>query len=98
METKKCEPEFLNRSFPILTEQGIRSLASRKVVVAGCGGVGGSLAVTLARMGVGKFHLSDPANFDQPDMNRQWGALNSTLGRPKVEVYREMIKDINTSA
>jgi molybdopterin/thiamine biosynthesis adenylyltransferase len=95
MEAQKLEPEFLNRSFPILSEKGIRHLATRRIAVAGCGGVGGSLAMTLARMGAGKFHLSDPANFDKPDMNRQWGALNSTLGRPKVDVYRDLISDIN---
>ena len=33
------EPEFLNRSFPLLTAKGIQHLAAKKIAVAGCGGV-----------------------------------------------------------
>jgi molybdopterin/thiamine biosynthesis adenylyltransferase len=49
-------------------------------------------------MGIGAFHLADPAVFDPPDMNRQWGALGSTMGKNKAEVYRDLILDINPDA
>lgn len=97
-DTENFKPEFLNRSFPLLTPEGIRHLGLKKVVVAGCGGVGGAMAITLARMGIRKFHLADPAPFDEPDMNRQWGAFRKNLGRPKVDIYREMILDIHPDA
>lgn len=87
---------FLNRSTALLTQEGIQYLASKKVVVAGCGGVGGAMALTMCRMGVGKFHLADPADFDPPDMNRQWGATGASMGRNKALVYRELISDINS--
>src|SRR5688572_25632779 len=93
-----CDPPLLHRSFPLLFAEGVACMRTKKIAIAGCGGVGGSVASTLARMGVTRFQLSDLANFDLPDMNRQWGASHKTLGRHKVEVYRDMIKDIQPDA
>lgn len=92
------ESQFLDRTIPLITPEGAKILGARKLVVAGCGGVGGAMALTLCRMGVGEFHLADPADFDPPDMNRQWGASARTMGRNKAVVYREMILDINPNA
>jgi hypothetical protein len=73
-------------------------LARACVAVPGVGGVGGWHALTLARQGVGRFHLADFDTFAAANINRQAGAFVSTLGRPKVDVTREMILDINPSA
>ncbi|WP_144174727.1 ThiF family adenylyltransferase [Pseudomonas sp. Kh13] len=89
---------MLNRSLALLTEAGIDRLASSCVVIAGCGGVGGAMALTLCRMGVQTFKLADPGVFDPPDMNRQWAATGATLGRNKALVYRELILDLNPQA
>ncbi|MCM8794182.1 MAG: ThiF family adenylyltransferase [Candidatus Omnitrophica bacterium] len=78
-----------------MTAEGIAHLGTRSIAVAGCGGVGGAHALTMARMGVGRFHLSDPGLFDEPDINRQWGATVKTLGKKKVNVYRQMLLEIN---
>jgi len=86
---------FLNRSIPFLSEQGIEKLRNSKVAIAGLGGVGGAAAVTLARLGVGGLKLADPGKFDLPDMNRQWAAFKSTLGKNKTAVYEKVLKDIN---
>lgn len=83
---------FLDRSAPLL---GDDSLRRKTVGIAGCGGVGGAVAITLARMGVQKFRLADPGHFDLPDLNRQWGATTRTLGANKAEVYRGILKSIN---
>ena len=99
MTTSMTSPDyFLNRSLPLLTAEGIEHLATQKVVVAGCGGIGGAMALTMCRLGIGSFHLADPADFDPPDMNRQWAAIGSNMGRNKAEVYRELIVDINPDA
>ncbi|MCF1486577.1 ThiF family adenylyltransferase [Pseudomonas sp. AA27] len=90
--------DMLNRSLPLLTEAGIDKLASSRVVIAGCGGVGGAMALTLCRMGVQSFKLADPGAFDPPDMNRQWAATGASLGRNKALVYRELILDLNPRA
>jgi molybdopterin/thiamine biosynthesis adenylyltransferase len=70
-------------------------LRQKRVAVAGLGGVGGSHLLTLARLGIGAFHIADFDTFEVTNFNRQAGALVSTLGRPKAEVLTEMAKDIN---
>jgi len=73
-------------------------LRNCRVAVAGLGGVGGAHVVTLARLGIGKFHIADFDCFEVHNFNRQTGAFMSTLGRPKVEVAAEMALDINPQA
>jgi molybdopterin/thiamine biosynthesis adenylyltransferase len=70
-------------------------LRRKRVAVAGLGGVGGSHLLTLARLGIGAFHIADFDTFELANFNRQAGALVSTLGRSKAEVLTEMAKDIN---
>lgn len=70
-------------------------LRRKRVAVAGLGGVGGSHALTLARLGVGQLTLADFDRFDIANLNRQAGAFASTLGRPKVAVIEHMLRDIN---
>jgi molybdopterin/thiamine biosynthesis adenylyltransferase len=62
---------------------------------AGLGGVGGSHLMTLARLGIGRFHLSDFDTFDLPNFNRQAGSMMSTVGRKKAEVLTTIARDIN---
>lgn len=70
-------------------------LKHARVAIAGLGGVGGIHLLTLARLGVGAFHLAEFDDFDLPNFNRQAGAFMSTLGRPKLDVMLGMAKDIN---
>ncbi|MGI5310465.1 ThiF family adenylyltransferase [Rheinheimera sp. WS51] len=79
-----------------LAEQAL--LATKKVAIAGCGGVGGAHAVTLARLGVGRFHLSDFDNFEIENFNRQAGAKISTVGESKLDTVVKMVLDINPNA
>jgi len=62
------------------------------------GGVGGVDLVTLARLGIGRFHIADPDVFAIANVNRQYGAMRSTLGRLKVEVMAGIVRDINPEA
>ena len=66
--------------------------------MAGLGGVGGVHLTTLARMGIGNFHLADFDHFELHNFNRQAGATVSTIGRPKAAVMAEMARDINPEA
>src|SRR5690242_674849 len=86
---------FLHRTTMLLGERGVARLRDRTVAIAGCGGVGGATAITLARLGVGGFVLADPGIFDPPDLNRQWAGRRSTLGRNKTEVHAELLREIN---
>jgi len=86
---------FLHRTIKLLGEDAVDSLRNKRVAIAGCGGVGGAVAITLARAGVGRFTLADPGLFDPPDINRQWAATTASLGKNKAEVYRELLLTIN---
>jgi molybdopterin/thiamine biosynthesis adenylyltransferase len=70
-------------------------LRRKRIAIAGLGGVGGAHLLTLARLGIGRFHIADFDTFDLANMNRQAGALVSTLGRNKAEVLAGMARDIN---
>ena len=67
-------------------------LRRKRIAIAGLGGVGGAHLLTLARLGVGGFHIADFDTFDLPNINRQSGALMSTLGKNKTEVLAAMAK------
>lgn len=70
-------------------------LRNSRIAIAGMGGVGGIHLLTLARLGVGKFNISDFDTFDQVNFNRQAGATMQTLGHPKVDVMAKQALDIN---
>jgi molybdopterin/thiamine biosynthesis adenylyltransferase len=99
---KKPEPRHafdyataFDRNVGWLTENEQKLLRTKRVAIAGMGGVGGYYLTTLARLGVSKFHISDYDAFELVNFNRQIGATMSTLGRPKVDVLAEMAWDIN---
>lgn len=73
-------------------------LREKTIAIAGMGGVGGVHLLTLARLGIGGFHIADFDRFDFANFNRQVGATVSTVGLPKVEVMRRMALDINPEA
>ena len=87
-----------SRNHGIVSPQGQELLKHALIAVAGCGGAGGSTAVELARLGVGKFRLADPDHMDISNLNRQEGAFMSTAGVNKAETIAKIIKDINPEA
>ena len=84
-----------SRNLGWVTEAEQAALRRRRIAIAGMGGVGGVHLLTLARLGVGAFHIADFDVFDIENFNRQAGAVMSSLGRPKVETLLEMAHDIN---
>lgn len=86
--------QFL-RSEMILGENSTENLADKKVILFGLGGVGSYTAEALARAGIGSITLVDSDTVSVTNINRQLCALHSTVGRPKVEVVKERILDIN---
>ena len=88
-------PAEHSRTAALIGEDGFFRLQAASVAVFGIGGVGGHLAEALARAGVGHIHLIDRDVVSLSNINRQAVALHSTVGRPKVEVMAERIRDIN---
>lgn len=84
-----------SRTQLLLGEDGVKKLASSHVLVVGLGGVGAYAAEQLARAGIGKMTIVDCDTVNVTNKNRQLLALDSTVGRPKVEVMAERIRDIN---
>ncbi|HWP51363.1 MAG TPA: tRNA threonylcarbamoyladenosine dehydratase [Clostridia bacterium] len=86
------------RSAMLLGEEAIERLAQKQVAVFGIGGVGSFCTEALARAGIGGLTLFDSDEIAVSNINRQIIALHSTVGRPKTEVMRERILDINPDA
>lgn len=89
--------EAFDRNIGWVTKAEQQTLRGKRVAIAGMGGVGGVHLLTLARMGIGAFNISDLDTFELANFNRQAGATMSTLGRSKVQVMAEAARDINPS-
>jgi sulfur-carrier protein adenylyltransferase/sulfurtransferase len=87
--------DAFSRNLGWVTEEEQQTLQNKRIAIAGLGGVGGSHLLTLTRLGVGKFNISDLDRFEVGNFNRQAGAFMSTVGQPKVEVLARMARDIN---
>ena len=91
-------PDRFARTRLLLGADNMDKLKNARVAVFGVGGVGGYVCEALARSGVGSFLLTDSDTVDITNINRQIIALTSTVGRYKVDVMAERIRDINPEA
>ena len=87
--------EQFSRTEILLGADAVAKLARSRVAVFGIGGVGGYTAEALARSGIGAIDLIDSDAVSVTNINRQLFATHSTVGRPKVDVARERLLDIN---
>lgn len=88
-------PKAFSRNIGWVTEEEQNILRRKRVAIAGMGGVGGSHLLTLTRLGISGFNISDLDRFELANFNRQAGANVNTLGLPKVEVLAERAREIN---
>ena len=79
----------------IIGKDIVDSFHQKKVLVLGCGGVGGYVVEALARSNIGTLILVDYDKIDESNINRQLIALDSTIGQKKVDVLERRVKDIN---
>lgn len=79
----------------LIGSDGLAKLAEKKVAVFGVGGVGSFAVEALARGGIGALTLVDYDDICITNLNRQIHALESVIGRPKVEVMAERLREIN---
>jgi molybdopterin/thiamine biosynthesis adenylyltransferase len=90
--------DAFRRHAGLISDEEQARLRASRVAVVGLGGVGGVHLVTLARLGIGAFHIADPDRFELANFNRQYGATKHTLGRSKAEVMAEAASAINPEA
>lgn len=83
------------RTQMLIGEKGLDILQHSKVLIFGVGGVGSFTVEALARAGIGSLVLVDYDLLDETNINRQIPALFSTIGRFKVDILRDRIRDIN---
>ncbi|HEB70313.1 MAG TPA: HesA/MoeB/ThiF family protein [Desulfobulbus sp.] len=95
METEAALPEPLARNAGALGLKEQQKLRKSHVIICGCGGLGGQVIESLARIGVGRLTLFDPDRFSPSNLNRQLGALTETLGNNKAEVLADRVGRIH---
>ena len=84
-----------SRTELLLGKESMEKLQNSRVAVFGVGGVGGFTVEALVRSGVGAIDLIDDDKVCLTNLNRQLIATRSTVGKYKVDVMADRIKDIN---
>lgn len=87
-----------SRTELIIGKENLEKLKDKKVAIFGIGGVGSFVVEGLVRAGVGKFVLVDDDCVCLTNINRQLHATMKTIGKPKVEVMKNRISEINPKA
>jgi len=88
-------PLRYKRNQKTLSTKDQYTLFQAKVLIVGCGGLGGFVAEMLTRIGVGELTLCDGDIFEEHNLNRQNFSSIKTLGRLKAEVLKEKLEEIN---
>ncbi|HYE36524.1 ThiF family adenylyltransferase [Methylocaldum sp.] len=84
-----------SRNIGWITYEEQQILRTKRIAIAGLGGVGGSHLLTLTRLGVGGFNIADMDIFELANFNRQTGADVKAVGLSKVEVMAVKAREIN---
>ena len=87
-----------SRTELLIGKEAVEKLGRSKVAVFGIGGVGTFAVEGLVRSGVGKLVLVDDDCICLTNINRQLHATSKTVGKPKVEVMKDRILEINPRA
>lgn len=85
-----------NIGWVTLAEQQV--LKKARIAIAGLGGVGGAHLLTLCRLGISNFTISDFDEFDVHNINRQAGAFMPFMGHSKLATMARLARDINPEA
>ena len=85
------------RNIPALSEEDMEKLAASRVVVVGCGGLGGNIIEHLSRIGIGKITVADGDVFDESNLNRQLLCTAENIGESKADAAAKRIRAIDPS-
>ena len=86
--------EMTRRNQPSLSRDEQGALRAVRVLVAGCGSIGGAPVVPLVRLGVERFVLCEPGEYELNNLNRQAADI-SDIGRNKAAVQADRARAIN---
>ncbi len=85
--------ERTDRNIGWITREEQQMLLSKTVGIAGCGGMGGLIAQILLRLGIGHIKIADCEVFDVSNINRQFGALQTTVGKSKAQETARLLRE-----
>lgn len=88
-------PDRYEKNLTAITLEQQLQISSARVVVCGCGGLGGTILMLLARLGVGHIRMADGDRFAPSNLNRQWLCDTTRMDQPKAAVGREWLERIN---
>ena len=89
---------MFDRNIGIFSETEQQTLRKKAVAVLGCGGMGSISSQILARSGIESLIIADFDKYNDVNINNQFCAFKSTIGRNKAEVVGETLNDINPAA
>lgn len=87
--------EEFSREIKLIGQENFEKLKNSKVILFGVGGVGGYVLESLARSGIENITIVDFDTVSESNLNRQIIALQTTIGKYKVDVAKERVKNIN---
>lgn len=83
------------RNIPALTREECALLKEKRVLVVGCGGLGGYLIEMLSRIGIGAIRVVDGDVFEPSNLNRQLYSEVPLLGISKAKAAAERVSRVN---
>lgn len=87
--------QYFERNYGILTPEEQERIRGTKVVIVGCGGIGGVIALALARSGLEQFVLYEHDTYHPSNLNRQIECFRDTIGENKATVIHRKMLQIN---
>lgn len=95
MELSRDEIERYSRQLDIVGLNGQAKLSKARVLIIGVGGLGTPVALYLTATGVGELILVDSERVELSNLNRQILYSTRDIGRLKVEVAAEKLRELN---
>lgn len=89
---------LFERNYGVFSPEEQEKLRQANILIIGSGGIGGIVAISLARMGVEKMTIYEFDSFQISNLNRQIGCDVDTIGQNKGVVTKESILKINPQA
>lgn len=89
--------DYLTRSRQLIGENNLNSLASKKILLVGLGGVGGGVFIALIRSGFKNIYVVDGDKVEISNLNRQILFDKTMIGKSKIEIAKEYANKIDLS-
>ena len=84
-----------SRNIPAVSPEEMERIYSAKVLVVGCGGLGGNIIENLCRIGIGHIRMVDGDTFAESNLNRQLLSNNNNIGMSKALAAAERVRSID---